>query len=63
MYSAIGMFEMEDMDWYKAESQKKHFRRKTPMDFYGYNSDQFPFWSSDELSYSATMLDITQCHH
>jgi len=63
IHSAVGMFGMEDIDWYNEELQKKHFGRKTPMDFYGYNYDKFSFWSSDELTYSATMLALTQCQY
>jgi len=63
IHSAVGMFGTEDNAWYKAELQKEHFGRMTPMDFYGYNYDQFAFWSSDELTYSATMLALTQCEY
>ena len=63
IHSAFGMFGMEDADWYNAELQKEHFELKTPMDFHGYNSELFAFWSSDELAYSATMLALTRCQY
>ena len=62
-YSTLGMFGMEIMSWYNEELLKEHFGRKTPLDFHGYNAYQFPFWSSDELTYSATMLALTQCQY
>ena len=57
--STVGMFGMESISWYNEELLKEHFGRKAPMNFYGCNADRFAFWSSDELTYSATMLALT----
>ena len=44
---------------YKVELEKKHFREKTPVDFNGYNSGSFPFWSSEPFTYASAMLALT----
>ena len=40
--------------------KKQHFGMLTPIDFYGYNQDSFPFWSSEPFTYASSMLALTQ---
>ena len=63
--SAIGMLGMMDEDEYNLQLKEKHFGEPTPLDFPGYNTPgfHFPFWSSDELTYSSVVLALTQCRY
>ena len=45
---------------YKVELEKDHFGEKTPVDFNGYNSGSFPFWSSEPFTYASAMLALTR---
>lgn len=45
---------------YAADLKKKHFGQTTPIDFVGYNSGSFPFWSSEPFTYASAMLSLTQ---
>lgn len=45
---------------YAADLKKKHFGQTTPIDFVGYNSGSFPFWSSEPFTYASAMLSLAQ---
>lgn len=65
-HSVVGMLGMMPEDEYNAQLQEKHFGERTPLDFPGYNTPDFsgfPFWSSDELTYSSVILALTQCQY
>ena len=65
LHSAVGMLGMIDEDEYILQLKEKHFGMPTPIDFPGYNTPgfHFPFWSSDELTYSSVVLALTQCQY
>jgi len=65
VHIAIGMLGMMDEDEYNLQLKEKHFGEFTPMDFPGYNTPNFmfPFWSSDELTYSSVVLALSQCQY
>ena len=64
-HAAVGMLGVMDEDEYNLELKKKHFGKSTPIDFPGYNipDAHFPFWSSDEITYSSVILTLTQCQY
>ena len=40
--------------------KQKHFNVTTPIDFEGFNSNAFPFWSSEPYTYSVSLLALAQ---
>ena len=52
-----GLIPEED---YIAELKKQHFGVYTPVDFYGYNQNYFPFWSSEPFTYASVMLALSR---
>lgn len=57
---------MMDENEYNEELKKKHFGRSTPIDFPGYNTPtfyKFPYWTSDETTYAAVILALTECQY
>lgn len=56
----VGVRSVIPEDEYRAELKKKHFGKMTPVDFLGYNSASFPFWSSEPFTYASAMLALTQ---
>lgn len=56
----VGVKSLIPEDIYQAELRKKHFGMVTPVDFYGYNSGTWPFWSSEPFTHAAAMLTLTR---
>ncbi len=40
--------------------EREHQGQKTPLDFKGFNKDNFPFWSSDPYTYAVSLLALAQ---
>ena len=56
----IGVRSVIPEDEYKAKLKEKHFGKEAMVDFLGYNSGSFPFWSSEPFTYASSMLALAR---
>jgi hypothetical protein len=49
-----------DEESYQKMLKQEHFHTNTPVDFHGYNKDNFPFWSSEPYTHAVTLLALAQ---
>jgi hypothetical protein len=49
-----------DEETYESMLKEKHQGKMTPVDFQGFNKDNFPFWSSEPYTYAVSLLALAQ---